>query len=75
MSEPIGSLLDSLGLAHAPDEGELATDAIVLLKVIDPDGRAVLRTVCSEGMSWIERVGMLRVAERVELDELNEGDA
>ena len=39
----------------------------MLLKVIDPDGDVSLRTLSSDGLSWIERIGMLRSAEAVEL--------
>lgn len=34
--------------------------------------RVLLRTCYSDGMSWVERVGMLRIAERSELDSLND---
>jgi len=67
MAEPIGNLLDSLGIEHSPEEGELVAGAIVLLKVIDPEGRTALRLAWSDGLSWIERCGMFRVAEQQEL--------
>ena len=47
MSEPLGGLIDSLGVKHAPEEGELVTDAIVILKTIDPKGRVGLRMAYS----------------------------
>lgn len=74
MSEPIGNLVDSLGVTHSPDEGELVSDAIVLLKVTDPDGQLGLRFLRSEGLSWIEAIGILRVAEQTELDDLRDGN-
>lgn len=67
MSQPLGDIVDSLGVTHTPDEGELITDVVVLMKVVDDEGRVALRTAWSDGMSWIERLGMLRAAERVEL--------
>lgn len=70
MAEPMGDLIDSLGVVHTPAEGELISDVVVLLKVIDTHGNATLRLAWSEGMSWIERVGMLRAAEHVELPPL-----
>lgn len=74
MSEPIGDLVDSLGITHSPDEGELVSDAIVLLKVTDPDGQLGLRFLRSDGLSWIEAIGILRVAEQTELDDLRDGN-
>ena len=75
MSEPIGNLLDSLGVTHSPADGELATDAVVLLKVIDPDGGVGLRLAWSDGMSWIERLGMLTAAEHIERMDCGEDDS
>jgi hypothetical protein len=63
MAEPIGNLLDSLGVAHTPEDGEMVSDALVLLKVVDAEGYVSLRVAWSDGMSWIERLGMLRAAE------------
>lgn len=67
MAELVGNLLDSLGIEHHPEPGELVASAVVLLKVIDAEGDVSLRTLCSDGLSWIERIGMLRAAEHVEL--------
>jgi hypothetical protein len=72
MSEPLGDLINALGVEHSPDPGEMTTDAIVIMKVVTSDGRVLLRTCYSDGMSWVERVGMLRIAERSELDSLND---
>lgn len=66
MAESIGNLLDSLGVTHSPDEGEMTTDAVVLLKVVDMDGNVSMRLAWSEGMSWIERLGMLTAADHIE---------
>lgn len=67
VSEPMGSVIDSLGVEHTPDEGELVSAAVVLLKVHSPNGEVYLRSCVSEGTSWIETLGMLRAAEFVEL--------
>lgn len=74
MSEPVGDLIDSLGVTHSPEDGELVSDAIVLLKVHDPDGTVGLRFLRSDGLSWIEAIGILRVAEKTELDDLGRAD-
>ena len=39
----------------------------MLLTVEEPDGHVSLRCAWSEGMTWIERIGLLRAAERAEL--------
>lgn len=75
MGELVGNLLDSLGIEHHPDAGDLVASAIVLLKVIDTDGDVTIRTLSSDGLSWVERIGMLRVAEQVELPRVYEDGA
>jgi hypothetical protein len=65
--EPLGHVLDALGVAHTPDEGELIVSAVVLLEVMDPDGDVSMRIASSDGTSWIKRTGMYRAAEAVEL--------
>lgn len=67
MAEPLGDLIDSLGITHTPEDGELVAAAVVMLKTIDTEGRVALRLAWSDGMSWIERLGMLRAAEHIEL--------
>jgi len=74
MSEPLGQLIDALGVQHTPNPGEMVTDALVIMKVVTEDGNVLLRHCYSDGMSWIERVGMLRIAERTELDDVNDED-
>jgi hypothetical protein len=63
---PIGDVLDGLGITGAISDGELVAGAVVLLKVLQADGRIRLSMVHSEGLGWIERAGMLRVAEVIE---------
>ncbi|MEU1293048.1 hypothetical protein ABZ439_11540 [Streptomyces sp. NPDC005840] len=67
-TRPIGDVLDALGIEATLDEGagELVAGAIVLLKVIDVDGDARLSMAYSDGLSWIERAGMIHVAETME---------
>jgi hypothetical protein len=67
MTQSMGDLIDSLGVTHEPREGELACDAIVILKIIDAEGDVALRIRYSESSNWIERIGMLRAAEQLEL--------
>lgn len=64
--QPIGDIIDSLGVRSTPKEGDLVSGAVVLLKVVEPDGGVRMSVTWSEGMSWLERAGMLRVAELLE---------
>ena len=63
----VGDLIDSLGVRQHVDPDEQVCGAVVLLTVQEPDGHLSLRCAWSEGMTWIERIGLLRAAERAEL--------
>lgn len=56
--QPVGDLIDSLGVKLAHDSGDLVTAAVVLLVVVDSDGDEVLRCGWSEGMGWLQRRGI-----------------
>jgi hypothetical protein len=64
----LGQIIDGLGCTANLEEGDLVADAVILLKVIEPDGTVRLSTCWSENISWIERSGMLRTAERQDLE-------
>jgi len=63
----LGQLIDSLGIRHEVLPDEQVCGAVVLLTVEEPDGHMSLRCAWSDGMSWVERLGLLRAAERAEL--------
>jgi hypothetical protein len=63
----LGELIDQLGVKQQIDPDEKICGAVVLLTVEEPDGHLSLRCAWSEGMTWIERIGILRAAERAEL--------
>ena len=65
--QPLGQMIDQLGVRQQVDQDETVRGAVVLLTVEEPDGHLSLRCAWSEGMSWIERIGLLRAAERAEL--------
>ena len=67
--QPVGALLDGLGIKVALGEGELVASAIVLVKVLQPDDMTRLALAYSEGLGWIERAGMLHVALAVDTAE------
>jgi hypothetical protein len=66
-SPELGELIDAMGVTHEVGPDERVCSAIVLLQVEEADGHHSLRCAWSEGMSWIERIGLLRAAERAEL--------
>ena len=63
---PVGEVLDSLDVTVALDDGDLVSDAVVLVKVIEADGAVKMATVWSSGLGWIERLGMLTAAQQSE---------
>ena len=63
----LGELIDQLGVTQEVAADENVCGAVVLLTVEEPDGHLSLRCSWSQGMSWIERIGVLRAAERAEL--------
>ncbi len=65
--QELGELIDQLGVKQQIDPDEKVVGAVVLMTVEEPDGHLSLRCAWSEGMTWIERIGMLRAAERAEL--------
>jgi hypothetical protein len=66
MSTPLGSLVDLLGISHRAAPGQTVCGAVVLLKIVDADGSVMLGAEWSPELSWLERVGMLREADRAE---------
>jgi hypothetical protein len=65
--KPIGDVLDGLGVTAAIEPDALVSGAIVLLKTVLPDGTVRLSVCHSEGLSWIERAGMVRLADAMEI--------
>lgn len=63
----LGRLIDSLGFTQEPRPDEDVVGAIVLLKVRDPDGGVGLRSLWTDDLGWLERVGMHTVAAQAEL--------
>lgn len=57
--QPVGDILDSLGVELDLDEGDLIASAVVLAKVIKEDGGVTLAYAHSEGICWIETVGLI----------------
>lgn len=63
----LGQIINNLGCsAETLAEGVMVSDAVVLLKCVHPDSSVTLLMAHSDGMSWIERLGMLTAAGKIE---------
>ena len=65
-TESIGSILDARNVRVTIGEGELISDAVVILRIVNSDGDTNVRVAWSDGMDWISRRGLLEVARDVE---------
>lgn len=63
--QKIGGLLDSLGVSADLDVGDMVPDALVLLKAVGEDGTVALTLASSEGLSWLDQLGMLTAAQAI----------
>lgn len=64
--QPIGQLVDALGVRIDLDEGDLPTDAYVALKIVKADGTVSLANGRSESLDWITALGMITAAQHVQ---------
>lgn len=63
----LGDVIDGLDVDITLTDDDLPAAAIVLLKVVEPDGRVRLAIGYSTGLSWLERVGMVAQTNAIEL--------
>lgn len=63
--QPIGPVLDGLGVTMSLDDGDLIESALVLAKHVDSDGIVSVTLASSEGMSWLEQLGLIAAAQQV----------
>lgn len=70
--QPIGDVLDGLGITADIEPDALVAGAIVLLKTLLPNGDVRLSIAFSEGLGWIERAGMLHLASAMETSTITE---
>ena len=62
-NEPtLGEIIDRLGVSVGLNEGDIITDAVVLVKILDKNGKPSMATVWNEGIGVFERTGLLRIA-------------
>ena len=68
--QKIGDRIDGLGVTtDLLDPEDIVSEVVVLMKVVNGAGEVRLMEAHS-AMSWIERSGMLRVAEQLDMREL-----
>jgi len=75
----VSSILETLGIdVDNIGASDLIASAVLLIRVIEEDGTEFVGHYSSHGLSFVEKVGMLRVAERMTLGQIgdipNEGD-
>ncbi|WP_068922187.1 hypothetical protein [Planobispora rosea] len=58
-NQRIGAILDGLGVELDLTDGCIVTSAVVFCKVVKEDGTVTLGYAQSEGMCWIEGVGLI----------------
>lgn len=59
MAKPVGEIIDGLGVISSLEDGELVSEAVVIMCVVDDEGTERLSVAWSDNMSWIKRSGML----------------
>lgn len=65
-NQPIGQLLDTLGVTADLDDGDMVTDAHVTLKVVKANGDVSLIKAVSETLDWVTALGMLTAVLEIE---------
>ena len=60
--QPIGPILDGLGVTLDLDDGELVETAFVITKIVGADGTVLLGTYGPDGLSWLEQLGLVEAA-------------
>jgi acyl-CoA hydrolase len=62
--QPIGPILDGLGVTIDLDDGELVETALVVTKLVNADGQVLLGLYGPDGMSWLEKLGLIEAAKQ-----------
>ena len=63
--QPAGPIVDGLGIVFDLNDGDLIASAIVIAKVVTAEGQATLLIADSEGMSWIDQLGLVAAANAI----------
>jgi hypothetical protein len=74
-SQPIGPLMDELGVTFEPGPQERVTDVLVLMKTVDLSTGTVGVIVASNGLDWVAQGALIRAADQIDrADEPTRGD-
>lgn len=66
--QPIGPILDGLGVIIGLEDGDLVESALVLAKVVDADGSVTVGCYTSQGMDWLAQLGLITAAAQMQAD-------
>jgi hypothetical protein len=62
--QPIGPILDGLGITVDLDEGELVETALVVTKLVTADGQVLLGLYGPDSLSWLDKLGLIEAARK-----------
>jgi hypothetical protein len=62
MSDPLAQL----GLTLDLEEGDIVSDAVLIMKVHKPDGTVIVSGRSTDGTDWVTRRGLIAAAEDIE---------
>jgi hypothetical protein len=63
--QPIGPILDGLGVTATIEDGDLIESAVVLAKIVDADGTTTVGVYTSDGMDWLAQLGLVTAAHQI----------
>lgn len=63
--QPIGPILDGLGVTIDLEDGDLIESAVVLLKTVDSSGAVGVEIANSAGMDWLAQLALITAAQRI----------
>ncbi|MEU5853955.1 hypothetical protein ABZ799_01385 [Nocardiopsis dassonvillei] len=61
----MGTSLDHLGIDVELEDGDLIASAVLISKIIKPDGTVAIAISDSDGMSWVEQLGLIAAAREI----------
>jgi hypothetical protein len=62
----VSDVLDQLGLTLDIEDGEMISDAVLVMKVHRTNGEVYVATRCTEGTDWVTARGLVAVAEDID---------
>lgn len=65
MAVKAGPILDGLGVTLELGDGDLVTAAVVLLRVMEPNGKITLLIEDSENMCWLDQLALVAAADTI----------